>query len=382
MIRFKHTILFLGILLLGVSCRDRQAPVRDTIPYVKQLAVDTTGTFSLVRSYRSAGTKGSIAVIGEPEAAARLASRLLSADDVDNIDGRPRPDMLPDFAGESFDVLLDQFNAPYLRMAAMDRLPEPGLPSGLDSLREVAVRNVVLAIDTVSYSHALDPQSRLNKRRAKVFILANSLMSEYGRFDVDTLFKMAGREALVLTPVEAMLEAAAASGCKSVAVWAPQEARSAYEHVAQALTPQMKVTVVSTTGNGLLRPAFRDMLRIFRTMNPNVTLDAVLLDSFTADVTELAAEQEHIHRQITEEDMAFDRILSPTFRFIEPNACLTAALYRLLREKNLFTHDIAFPSVRYYQTEENRDGDFVPVEVSAAYVSSHVNPALYVPDFD
>ena len=194
--------------------------------------------------------------------------------------------------------------------------------------------------------------------------------------------KMAGREALVLTPGEAMLEATAASGCKSVAVWAPQEARSAYEHVAQALTPQMKVTVVSTTGNGLLRPAFRDMLRIFRTMNPNVTLDAVLLDSFTADLTELAAELEHVHRQITEEDMAFDRILSPTFRFIEPNACLTAALYRLLREKNLFTHDIAFPSVRYYQTEENRDGDFVPVEVSAAYVSSHVNPAPYVPDFD
>ena len=144
----------------------------------------------------------------------------------------------------------------------------------------------------------------------------------------------------------------------------------------------MEVTVVSTTGNGLLRPAFRDMLRLFRSMKPKATLDAVLLDSFTADLEELAAEQEHIHRQITEEDMAFDRILTPNFRFIDPNTSLTSALYRLLRERNLFTHDIAYPSVRYYQTEENRDGEYVPVEVSADYISAHSNTAPYVPDLD
>ena len=344
--RMRNTILFLGAFLLLASCHERQVPVRDTIPYVKQLAVDTAGTYSLLESYRSAGTAGSIAVIGEPEAAWQLATRLLVADEVDNIDGKPRPDRLPDFAGESFDILMDQYNAPYTRMAA----------SSPDSLREIAVRNAVMSIDSVAYSNALDPMSRLRKSRAKVFVLANSLLAEYGQFDIDTLFKMAGREALILTPVETMLETAAKAGCRSVAVWAPQEARSAYEHAALAY-PKMEVTVVSTTGNGMLRPAFRDMLRIFRSLKPKETLDAVLLDSFTADMDELAAEQEHIHRQITEEDMAFDRILTPHFQFIEPNACLTSALYRLLRERNLFTHDIAYPSVRYYQTEENRDGE-------------------------
>ena len=144
----------------------------------------------------------------------------------------------------------------------------------------------------------------------------------------------------------------------------------------------MDVTVVSTTGNGILRPAFRDMLRIYRSLKPGTNLDAVLLDSFLVDVEELESEKEHIHRQITEEDMAFDRILMPHFRFIEPNASLTSALYRLLREKNMFTHNIAYPTVRYYQTEENRDGEFVPVEVSASYLSSRSNPAPYVPDID
>ena len=346
--RMRNTILFLGTCLLIASCHERQAPVRDTIPYVKQLAVDTAGTYSLLESYRSAGTAGSIAVIGEPEAAWRLATRLLAADEVDNIDGKARPDRLPDFAGESFDILMDQYNAPYTRMAA----------SSPDSLREIAVRNAVMSIDSVAYSNALDPMSRLPKARAKVFVLANSLLAEYGQFDIDTLFKMANREAMILTPVEAM------------------------EHAAKALTPQMEVTVVSTTGNGMLRPAFRDMLRIFRSLKPKATLDAVLLDSFTANLDELVAEQEHIHRQITEEDMSFDRILTPRFQFIEPNACLTSALYRLLRERNLFTHDIAYPSVRYYQTEENRDGEYVPVEVSAEYISAHANIDPYVPDLD
>ena len=371
MIRMKHILTVLALLVAFASCNERPAVVRDTIPYVKQLAADTTGSFRLVRSYRTAGTKGSIAVIGEPEAAARLASVLLAADHVDNIDGRTAPDRLPDFAGESFDILMDQYNAPYTRMAA----------SSPDSLREIAVRNAVMSIDSVAYSNALDPMSRLRKSRAKVFVLANSLLAEYGQFDIDTLFKMAGREALILTPVETMLETAAKAGCRSVAVWAPQEARSAYEHAALAY-PQMNVTVVSTTGNGMLRPAFRDMLRIFRSLKPKATLDAVLLDSFTANLDELVAEQEHIHRQITEEDMSFDRILTPRFQFIEPNACLTSALYRLLRERNLFTHDIAYPAVRYYQTEENRDGEYVPVEVSAEYISAHANIDPYVPDLD
>ena len=371
----KHTIPFLVLLAALVSCREHQAVVRDTIPYVKQIAIDTTGTFNLVHSYRTAGTKGSIAVIGEPEDVSRLASVLLAADNVDNvdnIDGKARPDRLPDFAGETFDVILDEYNAPYVRMAA----------SSPDSLREVAVRNAVIAIDSVAYSNALDPKSRLKANRAKVFVLANSLLSEYGQFDIDTLFKMAGREAVILTPVEAMLQAASDAGYKSVAVWAPAEARSAYEHAAQALTPQMDVTVVSTIGNGILRPAFRDMLRIYRSLKPGSNLDAVLLDSFTADLVELESEKEHIHRQITEEDMTFDSILMPRFRFIEPNASLTAALYRLLRERNLFTHDIAYPTVRYYQTEENRDGEFVPVEVSSAYLSSQMKSEPYVPDID
>ena len=373
----KKLILLIAVLLFAaVSCRERPAAVRDTIPYVKQLVEDTTA-FSLVQAYRAQGSRGSIAVIGEPDAALLLADAFLSADVRDNIDGKPRQDRLPDFAGECFDIIMDAYNAPYGRMAG----------ASADSLREVAVRCAMMSLDTVSFAHALDPQSRLTKKKAKIFVLASSMLTEFGQFDIDTLLKMASREPLILNPVDAMMEEARNGNAVHVAAWAPALAAPSYAAAAEDLD----CAVVEPAGGQDVRSALRDLLRQYRTLRPNVTLDAVLLDSFTADVEELRNEVEHIHRQITEEDMAFDRILAPHFHFIEPKSCLTEACYRLLRERNLFTHDIAYPSVRYYQTEEGTDGDFVLVEIGSGYLQERRPDLLgtpskpgyvYVPDHD
>ena len=374
----KKLIPLIALLaFLAVSCRERTAPQRDTIPYVKQLAEDTTA-FSLVQAYRSQGTRGSIAVIGEPEPALLLAEAFLQADVRDNIDGKAGNDRLPDFAGESFDVVMDAYNAPYRRMAE----------ASPDSLREVAVRCAMMSLDTVGYAHALDPQSRLGKKKAKIFVLASSMLTEFGRFDIDTLLKMASREPLILNPVDAMMDVVRGASLRHVAAWVPAPVKPAYE----AAAGDLDCAVISPVGGSDVRSAFRDLLRQYRSLQPNTTLDAVLVDSFTMDLEELQAEVEHIHRQITEEDMAFDRILAPKFRFIEPKSSLTEACYRLLREENLFTHDIAYPSARYYQTEEGMDGNFVLVEIGSEYLESR-RPGLlensdtepgyvYVPDND
>lgn len=375
----KRLLPIIAVLLAAIACRERPVPERDTIPYVKQLASDSTGVFGLVRDYRTAGTRGSIALIGEPDDCLLLAAEFLSADNADNIDGKPSQDRLPDFAGESFDVLMDAFNAPYLRMAA----------ASPDSLREVAVRCTVMALDTVSCVNAYDKETHLHKNKAKVIVLASSLLTEHGLFDVDTLFKMAGREPLILSPVESMLGEAVRSGLKHVAVWAPAEAKGAYLSAATGMEPGLNVTVLSP-GGGDVRSAFRELLRQYRNVKPNAPLEAVLVDSFSADEEELDAELTHIRRQITEEDLSFDRILVPGFRFIEPKSSLTSACYRLLRERNLFTHDIAYPSARFYQTEEGMDGECLLVEVSPEYIDiqrrarEHRNVSeedlIYVPD--
>ena len=374
----KKLLFPIAVLLAAVSCNDRAPVVRDTIPYVKQIAVDSAGTFSLVKRYQTEGAKGSIAIIGEPEECLLLSQSFLAVDDVDNIDGKPVPDRLPDFAGETFDVFLDGFNAPYLRLAS----------SSVDSLREVAVHNVVTALDTVAYGNAYDRTSRLRKSGAKVFVLTSSILSGYGRFDIDTLFKMAGREAVVLSTDEALVGTAVRAGLKNVAVWAPAKAGEAYLSPAEG---GPEVTVITPEGDDT-RTAFRDLLKQYRQQKPYTVLDAVLLDSFTINPEDILEEVENIHLQITEEDMYFDGILAVDFRILEPKSCLTDACYRLLREKNLFTHNIAYPSARYFQTEKGMDGDHLPVEVSLDYLArrfgtedpeeSDEDSVVYVPDHD
>ena len=352
----KKLVFIIAVILAVAACGQHATPVRDTIPLVKQIVEDTTGVFSLVRQYRTSGTAGSIAIIGETENALLLAREFLAADRVDNIDGLDRPDRLPDFAGEEFDVFFDSYNEPFLRMAV----------TSPDSLREAAVRDALMALDSVAYANAYDQRARLAKNRAKLLVLASSVFATYGQFDIDTLLKMAGREPLILNPVEAVVSQV--SGMSRVAVWAPLETRPAYEEAAARLSPGLDLVVLSPSERDE-RASFRDLLRQYREARPGMRMEALILDGFSADLDALSAEKEHIYRKITEEDMSFDRILAPEFKFIEPKSCLVSACYRLLRERNLFTHDIAYPSARYFQTEEAADGYCVPVEISSSYVA-------------
>lgn len=365
----KKRLFLITAILAVAACGHRTGPVRDTIPLVKQIAEDTTGVFTLVQQYRTSGTEGSIAIIGETENALLLAGEFLAADRVDNIDGLDRPDRLPDFAGEMFDVLMDTYNEPFLRMAV----------TSPDSLREAAVRDAVMAVDSVAYANAYDRKTRLTKSRAKLFVLASSVLSAYGQFDIDTLFKIAGREPLILSPVEATVSQV--KGLARVAVWAPLETRSAYEEAASRLSPGMDLVVISPSG-GNERTAFRDLFRQYRDARPGMRMDALILDDFSANLEALSAEQEHIYRKITEEDMSFDRILAPQFRFVEPKSSLVSACYRLLRERNLFTHNIAYPAVRYFQTEEGPDGYCLPVEIGPAYAAGMLSAAQAEPSED
>lgn len=379
--RMDKRLLFLAVFAAAlVSCR--QAPVirRDTIPFVKQMAEDSTGILHLLSSYREDGTAGSIAILGEPGPVLSLSERFLTVDAVDNIDGHKAQDRLPDFSGETFDVLLDMYNAPYDRY----------LPHQPDSLREIAVRNAIFAADSLCLSNAALPSSRLHKSRAKVLVLASSLLSAYGAFDIDTLFKMAGKTPILLTPVETMLSEALSSGPAQIGVWAGGEAAEAYKACFEALPHEgSSLTVLQPEATMDARRALRDFLRRYHDAG-NRRIDCLLLDGFDQDLFQLQAEISHIRLSVTEEDNVLNQLISSRFRLIEPKEALTDACYRVLRKENLFTHAIAYPKASYYETEEAEDGNYVLVALSRQFLSERWNsyadltyPEMpYVPDND
>ena len=352
----KRKAILLAALVAAfvISCKENGPQPRPAVSLVYAVASDSSGLGRLASKAGHIGANGHIVLLGEKAEGIHLARRFQSMDRVDNIDGRPVRDSLPDFAGETFDVIMDAYNEPYAHFLA-DSV-------GLDSLRESAVRGALFAWDSLS--------------TAKIVVFTSSLHARYGLFDVDTLQQMQGGICRLMTPVHESLKAAVAAGAHDIAVWASAPVRDAkvYETVFEEMG--LEGSVVSITPDPALDVCteFRSLLRQYRLTGRK--LDALILDGFGKDPAPLWSEIPIIRRAATEEEDAFSTMLPSDFIILEPEACMVEAVYGLLRQENLFTHRIHRPSVRYFITEESLEGGLQKVPLSAQYVQSEYVPFI------
>lgn len=374
----KKLLPILAAVLAAVSCKEVTLQPRPTLPLVHSIAADTAGVARLIaQSGRRAG-EGSVAIIGEPESVIILARRFQGSDRVDNVDGRPVRDSLPDFAGETFDAVMDACNAPYARFwVSAQGLADSLRHTVLDSLREAAVVNAVSAWDSLSWRSVSDTEALLRKQRAKLLIFTSSLQAQWGLFDVDTLQQMCGGNCFVLSPVHTMLDEAYTAGARSMAVWTSREVKAsgAWQSVfAQKGWDDAHLTVISPESALDIRTELRSLLRQYRSTGR--VLDALLIDSYTIDFTLLRSEMNLILHEDTDENVAFQAMLAPDFAIWDPASSLVRVTYSTLREHQLFTHRVARPSVHYYETAESGEGTPLLVETSAAYAQSTYVPNL------
>lgn len=360
----RFIIWGVAVLAVFTSCHRRAQAPESTLPLVLSIAADSTGTGRLVAQAGRQGPDGSVAIIGQPEEVLPLARRFQSVDVVDNIDGRPVRDSLPDFAGERFDVILDAFNESYAHF-----IQEGDALQRTDSLREAAVRNAIFAWDTTCVRSASDSEYLLEKTRSKILIFTSSMQAEYGLADVDTLQQLCGGRSILLSPVDILLEQAYALGARELAVWAGRATRKS--HAWQAVFARKgwadaRLTVLTPEPALDIRTEFRNLLRQYRTTGRK--LDVLIVDHYSFDLTYLESELALIRKEGTEEDSSFDKMLSRDFRILEPQQALIRTTYELLRSRRLFTHRIARPALHYFETEESEQGLPVLVEVGAPYV--------------
>ena len=355
-------ILALAALLLLPGCKQSKTPRRETIPFVRQVAADSAGTFSLVKDYAETGSAGSIALFGSPESVLRLGRAFLESDIYDNIDGKVKKDGLPDFAGESFQICMDPLYSPYSHF----------LTSDPDSLRELTVRYVLQALDTLSFTDPFDSESYQRKSPSKVVILSSPLQAEYGRFDVDTLFSMAQKRISLIDPVDALLEDAFGDGIPSGHLLAissdPVASREAFKSVAKRLSAggaTIDILPYPEMGNDL-----RACLRNFANLGRRYPLNGILLDEDAGTVALYMETLRQIRQDVAEGDETLLKSLSPDFKIINMTDALVRSCYRLLRRENRFTHDIAYPKAMYYQLEESLLGEPVLVRVSDRYITT------------
>lgn len=350
-------ILLTVVCVTAVSCREFSAPSRPTIDYVISLAADSLGSaFSLVKSHNPASSEGAIAIFGEREESLLLAEMFLTADRRDNISGSRSSDMLPDFAGEVLSVILDEAEEPYARLI------EDGES---ERLREIAVRGAIFALDTVCCVTPFNPEATAPKPTSKIIVLSSSLMGEYGLFDIDTLFCLAGTRIPVISPVESMIGEALSIDKEDlgVGVWADSAlvASNAYQNVfarmakaagkgASAFYP------LSPVGEGDIRERLLSWLDAYSEICGGRQLDALLIDDYGVNIEALEAELADIRKEDSFQKLTYARLLSKDFRFIDVMESLTGRCYDILRKENLFTHNISYPYITLYQSAAAPDG--------------------------
>ena len=362
----RKALIVIAALCAVLSCKQAPKAPRPAIALVQSIVEDTTGIRGIVENKR--GAEGAIALIGDPADVAVLSRRFLTEDRVDNVDGRHKPDSLPDFAGETIQAILDAFNAPYSHFL--------GEGCSTDSLREAAVNNALSAWDTTSFRASTGGRAKLRKASAKILIYTSSLQKEFGLFDVDTLLQLTGGQCTILNPVDILLQKVKADGARNIAVWAPQAVKDAriWE---KAFGRRADATLsVHTPAPAVdIRNRFRDVLRQYQVTG--LPLDALILDGYDMDENLIRAEIRLIRLGGTNEDQAFGEMLSKDFRIYNPADALLDSTYELLRKENLFTHQIAWPQVKYFETQENEAGEVVLVEVGSNYVKKKYVPELH-----
>lgn len=347
--RFLIALSF-AVLTVLPSCRQEAEKGRDTIPFVKAVVSDTDGPeHSMLSGMSKVPSSGDIYVIGSAESCKLMGQKFIECDVIENARGRQWSDDLKDFAGETFSCICDQTFAPY--KAFYDSF-------GSDCLREAAVRLALSSLSPKCSVSIFDVDGNLSKTPAKMIILADPWLVEYGKFDIDTLFTMTSCGVPVISPEDLGFEALLGGGKKYFNIGILGDSL----YVGKGLYPAMFCTKTShydVVGARMFEAAsvtLAGFLDSYAEAGNTEPLDALLVDDWNTDVAAMKTELAGIRDFSREESMKYGKFLSPDFVIFSVPDITMSACYRLLRERGMFTHRIAQPQVRNFVARPRPDG--------------------------
>ena len=345
--------LLLLVLLSPAACIRQTEEVRPTIPLVREiLAGKNDPRAQMLRGFKPQ-PQADIAFIGSAFACDRFAEYLTFLDEQDNVDARREPDGLPDFAGETFACIEDTH--PYPDVLARD---------GEEALRRRTVYRVLAALDTVAHISPYDLEGLSVKPSAKLVVLADPFLAEYGGFDVDTLFRSLGCRIPVVSPIEQMIDHAFEQGRRwdlSVGVICDPalDTTGIYERIFARKAAERGARGASCVAIGVERrdSVLHTFLRRYRDTGHQKPLDAILIDNLSVSPDTLKTELAEIVSVMNESSMTLGRLFSRNFFFLDAFGEVSSRCHSFLRENNLFTHNIAYPQVSVYRPVRKPDSE-------------------------
>lgn len=346
--RFLISILMLAMVL--TACERNKKVSEPCLPFVKQALTDTSSVSRyILDNYVPNNVAGSIAVIGDFDPVCHMVSDFLCSDRFDNIDGREQPDELHDFAGETFTPVFDMANSPYAGYIEAENIP---------AMREAAVSMAVASLGSSCYSNTFDEEMTSPRIPAKVLIVDSPYLCRYALKDIDTLLVSAGIDVPVLSLSDEMMNRAGKrhpNGLIAVLAGSKEIEHGLYKGVYERCrngSDSFPDYIEHTVSGGDSKTIFMEFLDNYLASGAQDKISAVLVgvSSDSLNVRALSEVLEEIRTSQGLDMENYRAVLDENFEFIGGEDAVIQACYNVLRDHNLFTHRIAYPSVKAYVT--------------------------------
>ena len=292
----------------------------------------------LVSGYNPKDASKAIFVFGSRSRTQAVAKVLMECDAYDNVDGSANPDDLKDFAGETI-----------CTVANFSNFGEMVNDGRLEDLRELTARNVLAAMDTLCYVSPYDRSGMGKKPLAKLIILGSACMTQYGQYDIDSLFNALNCHLPVITPMQLIVDEAVETNkgkdILTVGVLAGNAPVDLYGPYIRSKAAKMGIDSVLCVGFKV--PEGEDPLLSFldrySELGISRPLDVMLVDDLGVDLSVFNESLGLITSVMNAESLTYGNLISPGFRIIDSRSRICKATYSILRQGNLFTHYISQP---------------------------------------
>ena len=337
----------LPVLAALVSCTRPAETGRQPIPLVSEIVKGTAVESGIVVAAATPQAGSDIYIAGSPDFSRRLRDRFLSCDIFENVRGKSWSDGLKDFAGETFCCISDEAHTPYDTLACSS-------PQGPDSLRELAVRYAIAALDGKYNISVYDLDGNGTKLPAKIIVLADPWLYEYGKFDVDTLFSQMSCTVPVISPQDLLFDAAvgAEHKCFNIGLICDSTCvgKGIYQSIYRAKTAQHDVvgTRFFESAPGPGPGSLYRFLDAYAEAGNTAPLDAILVDDPNADIDLLKEELNAARDFSREESLNYSKYVPSGMLLESSQELVMRECYSLLRKGSLFTHRIAQPASKSF----------------------------------
>lgn len=336
----------LPLLFAAVSCTKPATPGRLPVKLVTDIVSGAVKGGEVISEAAEPVAAGEIYIAGSPASASQFKDKFVYCDIFENVRGNFWSDGLRDFAGETFSCISDWANAPYDRLAAT--------AAGTDSLRELAVRYALAALDRKCNVSVYDLDGNARKTPAKILIFTDPWMHEYGLFDVDTLFTLTSCKVPVISPQDLLFDEALAGDRKSFNIGlicdSTYRGKGIYEKIFKSKCKSHDIVGTrffegSADGGPGCLFRFLDQYEAAGNVSP---LDAILIDDPNVDMEQFRKDLQAARDYSREEYFNYGKYVSPNLCLQNSCELVMRRCYSILRSGSLFTHRIAQPEFKNY----------------------------------